>query len=76
MKPFGYSLHPGTGSLRPQKFQLALPDGQQGFRKQFGIWLQRLQTRRQLSRLGEDQLRDIGLTPGQVDSELSRPFWN
>ena len=33
-------------------------------------------TRIDLSRLSDDQLRDIGLTREQVEAELSRPVWD
>ena len=36
---------------------------------------QRYTTRLQLSRLTARQLRDIGLTPEQVQAEVKRPFW-
>ncbi|MFN3525704.1 MAG: DUF1127 domain-containing protein [Paracoccus sp. (in: a-proteobacteria)] len=46
-------------------------------------WLERIltmfdvrRTRIDLSRLSDDQLRDVGLTRDQVEAELSRPAWD
>jgi uncharacterized protein YjiS (DUF1127 family) len=43
------------------------------------VWLVYLQARwrirEELQMLNDAQLRDVGLTRAQVDSELRRPFW-
>ncbi|MGZ3216971.1 DUF1127 domain-containing protein [Paracoccus sp. T5] len=46
-------------------------------------WIERLltvfdvqRTRIDLARLGDDQLRDIGLTRDQVEAEIARPVWD
>jgi uncharacterized protein YjiS (DUF1127 family) len=39
------------------------------------IALERQRTRRALARLGDEQLRDIGLTRAEAQAESARPFW-
>lgn len=39
------------------------------------VWRRRAQSRRQLARLNERDLRDIGLTPVDAWHELAKPFW-
>ena len=44
----------------------------------FGVWQQRVRSRsqlRQLSRMDDHVLKDIGLTRNEVLFEASRPFW-
>ena len=76
MKPFDYSLHTETGFLSLQELQSTVSVGKRNLQNRFRTWQQRLQTRKQLSRLGQNQLLDIGLTAEQVNTELSRPFWS
>ncbi|QQA44619.1 DUF1127 domain-containing protein [Pelagovum pacificum] len=38
-------------------------------------WEVRRKTRRDLKRLNDDQLRDIGLTRFEAESESNEPFW-
>ena len=38
-------------------------------------WRQRVADRRQLASLDGHMLRDIGLSLGDVDIEVSKPFW-
>lgn len=40
-----------------------------------GLWRNRHSTRRDLARMSEHMLRDIGLTPGDADDEIAKPFW-
>ncbi|QKZ02463.1 DUF1127 domain-containing protein [Pseudomonas eucalypticola] len=47
------------------------PDGL-GF---WGLMWHRLTTRRALLDLDADQLRDIGLSPGEAREEGAKPFW-
>lgn len=44
-------------------------------RERLAEWLERSRTRRSLSRLDDHLLKDIGLTPGDVRRETSKPFW-
>ncbi|TLX57670.1 hypothetical protein DN824_08525 [Stutzerimonas nosocomialis] len=39
------------------------------------LWRQRSRTRRQLARLDERQLADIGISPAAREVELDKPFW-
>jgi uncharacterized protein YjiS (DUF1127 family) len=38
-------------------------------------WRRRSRQRAELARLDERMLRDIGVTPGDVWHEISKPFW-
>lgn len=40
-----------------------------------GLWRRRAQERTQLARLGERELRDIGVTPTAIYNEIRKPFW-
>ncbi|WP_207460215.1 DUF1127 domain-containing protein [Azospirillum sp. SYSU D00513] len=39
------------------------------------LWRRRTVTRFELARLDERMLRDIGVTHGAVELEVSKPFW-
>lgn len=39
------------------------------------IWIQRSRQRKQLSRLDQHLLEDIGLTLEQAKQEVEKPFW-
>ncbi|MBP2228238.1 DUF1127 domain-containing protein [Azospirillum agricola] len=41
----------------------------------FGLWRQRIVTRRELGRLDERMLQDIGFSRLDADQEMSKPFW-
>ncbi|NYZ15245.1 DUF1127 domain-containing protein [Azospirillum sp. RWY-5-1] len=41
----------------------------------FTTWHQRAVTRRELARLDERVLHDIGLSQSDVEQEVSKPFW-
>jgi uncharacterized protein YjiS (DUF1127 family) len=38
-------------------------------------WRRRRRELDELARLSERELRDIGVTPGEVAAELRKPFW-
>jgi uncharacterized protein YjiS (DUF1127 family) len=38
-------------------------------------WLERARQRRQLQRLSEHMLKDIGLSRADVEVEVAKPFW-
>ncbi|MEM1130169.1 MAG: DUF1127 domain-containing protein [Pseudomonadota bacterium] len=40
------------------------------------IWRRNWRTRRALSRLGPDLLRDIGVSTSAAQQEAARPFWS
>jgi uncharacterized protein YjiS (DUF1127 family) len=39
------------------------------------VWRRRARSRGELARLGERDLRDIGLTPAEAARECAKPFW-
>lgn len=39
------------------------------------VWRNRQRQRRDLARMSEHMLRDIGLTPGEAMDEMAKPFW-
>lgn len=45
------------------------------FGRDWPTFWRRLNTRRMLLKLNDQQLRDIGLTRGQAEREASLPFW-
>lgn len=43
--------------------------------ERFMAWRERVQSRRDLMRLTEHQLKDIGLSKHDAESEYQKPFW-
>lgn len=41
-----------------------------------GRWIAVARQRRQLAELGDEALRDIGVTPAEAGREAARPFWD
>ena len=41
-----------------------------------GLWRQRARERRQLAQLDDRQLRDIGVSPIDIEREIIKPFWS
>lgn len=41
----------------------------------YQTWLARLKQRRQLARLSDVMLKDIGVSRSDADAEISKPFW-
>lgn len=41
----------------------------------YQIWLARLKQRRQLARLSDVMLKDIGISRSDADAEACKPFW-
>jgi len=41
----------------------------------FALWRERVRGRHDLMRLSEHQLRDIGLSPLDAETEWRKPFW-
>ena len=39
------------------------------------VWLERIRARRELARVDERSLRELGISPGLARYEASRPFW-
>jgi uncharacterized protein YjiS (DUF1127 family) len=44
-------------------------------RRELRAWRRRRVARRELTRLDERILRDIGIDPGTVNYEMQQPFW-
>ena len=42
---------------------------------QLTLWAERRRQRRVLQGLGEDMLKDLGLSRADVDGETNKPFW-
>ena len=38
-------------------------------------WYRRARSRRDIAMLDERTIRDLGLTPGQLEFEAAKPFW-
>jgi uncharacterized protein YjiS (DUF1127 family) len=45
------------------------------FNQIFATWRRRAQERRELSNLDHRAIRDIGLSPSEIQFEASKPFW-
>lgn len=43
--------------------------------KRVNLWFERSESRRQLARLDDQLLRDIGITRHQARIEANKPFW-
>jgi len=41
----------------------------------FATWRERSRTRTELSKLDSRSLRDLGLSPSDVNFEVNKPFW-
>lgn len=58
--------------LRPVATPLRNPPG---FTHTLGLWVARQHSRRALTRLGTQQLLDIGQTAESARAESQKPFW-
>jgi uncharacterized protein YjiS (DUF1127 family) len=41
----------------------------------FAIWRRRTQERRELANLDHRTIRDLGLSPSEIQFEANKPFW-
>jgi len=41
----------------------------------YGTWRSRARMRRELSMLDHRMMRDLALSPGDIQFEISKPFW-
>ena len=41
----------------------------------FKFWIERAHQRKQLAKLGDRMLKDIGITRVDVNREIAKPFW-
>jgi len=46
-----------------------------GLLESLSTWIDRARERHALQRLNHDMLKDIGLSPADVDYEAGKPFW-
>jgi uncharacterized protein YjiS (DUF1127 family) len=45
------------------------------FQQIFAAWRRRAHDRNELARLDSRSIRDLGLSPGDVQFEINKPFW-
>ena len=45
------------------------------FARTFGTWRRRTQERRELANLDHRTIRDLGLSPSEIQFEANKPFW-
>ena len=45
------------------------------FNQIFATWRRRAQERRELANLDYRTVRDLGLSPGEIQFEANKPFW-
>lgn len=43
--------------------------------RRYNLWRSRWKQRRQLARLSDVMLKDIGISRSDADAEISKPFW-
>ena len=65
-----HSAHAGRGSMTA-----AMAHGLDTLLDTLTLWRHRVTTRRELARLDERMLRDIGVSQLDVESETSKHFW-
>jgi len=41
----------------------------------FASWRQRTRSRKELAKLDARSLRDLGISPGEANFEINKPFW-
>ena len=44
-------------------------------RRTLATWSRRAESRRHLARFDSHLMRDLGITPGELEREVSKPFW-
>ncbi len=69
------SLTAVRGNEASATFERALARGMGGLMVLLGAWHARYRTRRDLARMSDHLLKDIGLTPGDAIHEAAKPFW-
>ena len=47
----------------------------QNFLSLVPVWIERHRSRNELAQLNAHMINDIGLSPSDVERELSKPFW-
>ena len=50
-------------------------EGRPGLGALVRVWLERIRARRELARVDDRSLRELGISPGLAHYEASRPFW-
>ena len=69
---------PPVASRRPVSGHIAtdlLREAARRVRYTLSVWRQRMRDRNDLARFDERMLADIGLTPGDRDFLVNKPFW-
>jgi uncharacterized protein YjiS (DUF1127 family) len=51
------------------------PDDWGGLAELLQLWRQRYRSRQELARWSERDLHDLGLSRGDIASEIDKPFW-
>jgi uncharacterized protein YjiS (DUF1127 family) len=46
-----------------------------GLKHQFTEWRRQMRSRQELTNLSDRCLRDIGVIPGQLEVNVSKPYW-
>ena len=59
--------------ILPSPFKL--PGFLVGIWKNFSLWFERAQQRKELSELSDHQLKDIGITRDEAEMESNKKFW-
>jgi uncharacterized protein YjiS (DUF1127 family) len=53
----------------------ARPTGVEIVRQLWRQWRRQSQVCRQMARFSDRELRDLGVTPSDIERQLARPFW-
>lgn len=65
-----------SGSATAQRTRFSTPSWSlSALATQFQVWRERYRSRRDLMRLSDYQLKDIGLTRNDAEEEWSKPVW-
>jgi uncharacterized protein YjiS (DUF1127 family) len=69
-----HTCHDAPGAPRREALE-ALGDAAHWVRMTLREWRRRIHERDQLARLDDSMLRDIGLTRGDAEFLINKPFW-
>jgi uncharacterized protein YjiS (DUF1127 family) len=57
------------------KLQQKISESVRRFIKLIGTWRRRARSRRELTAITDQELRDLGITRHNVSHEVAKPFW-